>query len=642
MRKFGLYLIILVVLASFFMGAKLPGLSRAERSLMASRFHFSQFSLPVTPPVYRSGDEYSAEVNPKLKHIGSWVSLIGASVSMIDYDRDGLPNDLCITDLRSKTVLLSPAPRTGMRFKPIELLKPGRDFDGQGIYPSGCKSGDFNRDGLIDFAVIFLGRQPLLLLQDSLDERGFTRVEMVSDSMPEWYSATGNVADYDGDGYLDLAVGNYWREGNETYKTTSTHEPVLQNSLSKADNGGLNYILRQVVGSHPTRFEVVQPFDSLDSRSYTLAMASGDLTGDALPEIYYSNDFGPDLLYKNQSVPGKIALVKVKGRRNPMTPKSKTLGWDSFKGMGADFADLDGDGLLDIYVSNIAGDWKVQESHFLWHNTNHPEAWLKNEAPYTEISEKLGLSRSDWGWDSKLADLDNDGILEAFQATGGFKGKHNAWPELQQWAMGLDGFIADPSKWPKFMGNDVSGNSHNRFFVADKHGYYHDLANEIGLGGAYCSRGISLGDVDGDGDLDIAVANIWEDSYFYLNESQNENGFLGAHILKCADQNPDKPFLIAGHPQKGSKCAPDIGVRVRVVQDNIPGRIILIDGNNGHSGGRAADALFGFGKISQLHTYGLALEWRDQTGFHTATLPAALGWNTIIMPKGDKHGFVSL
>ena len=50
-------------------------------------------------------------------------------------------------------------------------------------------------------------------------------------------------------------------------------------------------------------------------------------------------------------------------------PKSKVLGHDSFKGMGVDFADLNGDGMLDMYVSNIAAEYALEESHFVWVST---------------------------------------------------------------------------------------------------------------------------------------------------------------------------------------------------------------------------------------------------------------------------------
>jgi hypothetical protein len=88
-----------------------------------------------------------------------------------------------------------------------------------------------------------------------------------------------------------------------------------------------------------------------------------------MPEIYIGNDFGPDRLLHNESTPGHLKFRLLEGKRHFTDPKSFVLGHDSFKGMGCDFGDLNQDGLLDIYVSNIADKFALAESHFLWQST---------------------------------------------------------------------------------------------------------------------------------------------------------------------------------------------------------------------------------------------------------------------------------
>src|SRR5690242_20266310 len=100
--------------------------------------------------------------------------------------------------------------------------------------------------------------------------------------------------------------------------------------------------------------------------------------------------------------------------------------------MGVDFADLNGDGIFDIYVSNIAAPWSLEESHFLWLSSGRLSEFERGVAPYYDASEGLGLSRSGWGWDARLVDLDNDGVPEALQATGFVDGTTSRWPELQE------------------------------------------------------------------------------------------------------------------------------------------------------------------------------------------------------------------
>src|SRR5262249_53569950 len=157
-----------------------------------------------------------------------------------------------------------------------------------------------------------------------------------------------------------------------------------------------------------------------------------DLDGDLRPEIYVAHDFGPDLLLHNDSSQGDVRFVPVYGRRTLTTPKSKVLGMDSFKGMGVEFADLNGDGWPDIIVSNIAAPYALQETNFVFLSTGAVADFARGLAPYLDRSEPLGLSRSGWAWDVKAADFDNDGVLEIVQAKGFVKGDVNRWPELHE------------------------------------------------------------------------------------------------------------------------------------------------------------------------------------------------------------------
>ena len=71
----------------------------------------------------------------------------------------------------------------------------------------------------------------------------------------------------------------------------------------------------------------------------------------------------------------------------------------------------------------IADEYALEESHFLFTSTGEYDRIKKGIAPYKDESESLGLARSGWGWETKFADLNNDGELEALQATGFRKGE---------------------------------------------------------------------------------------------------------------------------------------------------------------------------------------------------------------------------
>src|SRR5262249_17972772 len=145
--------------------------------------------------------------------------------------------------------------------------------------------------------------------------------------------------------------------------------------------------------------------------------------GDLLPEIYLVQDFGPDRLLHNRSQPGKLTFVSLYGERTLTTPRSGVLGRDSFNGMGIDFGDLNGDGGPDIFVSNITCNFGLHETSFVFlSQKDELHRMREGIAPYRNASEELGLSRGGWNWQARLADFDNDGVLEALQAAGATKG----------------------------------------------------------------------------------------------------------------------------------------------------------------------------------------------------------------------------
>jgi hypothetical protein len=622
-------LVAIAIGALIFTGARVPYSSGNAPADAGKHLAFSRVLLPNAPFTYKSSKDFRYEINPHLIKIAPWVSLIGVSAAFVDHDGDGLSNDLCLTDPRSKTASVIPAPGTGVRFGRLELVRRGIDFKNVGEYPSSCESGDFNRNGMIDYVVTFLGRTPVVILDPVQDRDSAVRISLPPLGPDDHYGSATVVADVDGDGYQDIVAGNYWKEGEQVYNPKSNHVPALQNGLAHADNGGLNLIYLRRPDWPGVAFEATQPFPESESRAYTLANAAADLNGDGLPELYYSNDFGPDHLYLNRSKPGRLSFERIQDKRNFFIPKSKVMGMDSFKGMGVDFADLNGDGTFDIFVSNIAGEWKVQESHFLWLSERDGKN-LGKERIYREASEELGLSRSDWGWDSKLADLDLDGRLEALQAVGAFKGEYNGWPEVQQWAMGLDPLIADPKYWPDFRNLDVSGNARNRLYYREPEGRFINVGDNIGFSGSYCTRGIAFGDVDGDGDLDIATANLWEDSHYFKNESARRGNFIGLHVLMAAHHRGTGVSLEPGHTKpEGFYHA--LGATVRLIQAGNPGARFLVDGGNGHGGSRSPDVVMGIHSEAQ-GPFEVEIEWRDASGqFNSSRVSVPLGWHTVIL-----------
>ena len=135
------------------------------------------------------------------------------------------------------------------------------------------------------------------------------------------------------------------------------------------------------------------------------------------------------------------------------------------------------DGLLDIFVSNIAAQYALEESHFMFTSTGNLGKMKDGLAPYVDSSESLGVSRSNWSWDTRFGDFDNDGSVEALQATGFLKGSINRWPELQEVATGNDALLSNSNVWFSVTrGDDLSGNAVNPFYAKGKDNKFHDIS----------------------------------------------------------------------------------------------------------------------------------------------------------------------
>jgi hypothetical protein len=615
--------------------ARSPSLSPAEAARLASRFKFERFPVPEPPdhPPYK----FVRQVHPSLERISAWVSGLGAAATLADLDGDGLPNDLVYVDPRTDLVTVAPVPGTGPRYAPFALDRSfwsHNSYDPSTIAPMGTLAGDFNEDGLMDVMVYFWGRTPVLYLRKAagsaepdpnqrarplsaqLSPEAFVPVEL-SDSGERWYSNAAVQADLDGDGHVDLLIGNYFQDGARVLDPKASGTQVMHEGKAKALNGGYkHFFLWQSASSGSTPHVGYREIKNLLSedvaRGWTLALGAADLDDDLLPEIYIANDFGPDRLLHNRSTPGHLRFALLEGRRGFTTPKSCVLGHDSFKGMGVDFGDINGDGVFDIYVSNLATRFGLTESHFLWLSTGRTAEMKEGIAPYVHGSEQLGLARSGFAFEARLADFDNDGVLEAMQACGFIKGQINRWPELQALGTSNDQIIHNPRFWPNFRpGADLSGHDCNPFFVRGSDGRYHNISSALGWTQPMVSRGIAIADVDGDGRLDFVTANQWGPSYFFRNESPHPGAFLGLRLIH-------------------SNGSPAIGAVARL---NLPdGRKLIgqIDGGTGHSGRRSPEIHFGLGVWEQGRPLPVELRWRDRTGkVHEQMVQLLPGWHTI-------------
>lgn len=600
-------LLAVAIILTLFGFASLPSLDSVERRTLASQFSF------VVKPLGSLPVDLSRTirpVHPDFQSIAGWISSVGGGIALADIDGDGLPNDICSIDTRIDRVLVQPAPGTGDRFVLFALEASPLPYNARTMAPMGCVPGDYNEDGRTDLLVYYWGRPPIVFLRKatgvarSLESSAYKPVSIAPDD-EIWNTNALTTADVDGDGHTDLIIGNYFPDGMRVLDANASDHTHMHQSMSRSQNGGKNRLLlwkAATEGADPSISftDVPNAFDEQTTYSWTLAVGAADLDGDLLPEIYFANDFGNDRLLHNLSKPGKPQFAILMGSKTFTTPSSKVLGHDSFKGMGVDFADINGDGRLDIYVSNIAQEYALEESHFVWISSGSTSDMGRGIAPYEDKSEDLGLSRSGWGWDARFVDFDNNGVPEAIQAIGFLRGDKNRWPELHELAMGNDNNMENTGMWPHFFaGDDISGKLHNPFFVRAGDGRYYDLANEVGKAQNHNSRGIAVADVEGDGRLDYAIACQWETSYFFHNASSHPGAAL---------------IIDLRLPTRNGTSRPAIGAMVTLVHPDGSSRITQVDGGSGHSGKRAPEIHFGLGDIQADTPLTVQVRYRDGSG----------------------------
>ena len=407
------------------------------------------------------------------------VETVIAGLGVIDFDNDGWPDLYCVNGA-SLPSLEKNDPRFYNR-----LYRNNRDGSftdvteksgvaGQG-YNMGVAVADYNNDGLEDFFVA--GVHANLLYRNNGDGT-FTDVTRAAgingqqSGAKKLWSVAAAWVDYDNDGNLDLLISNYcdWAPNSD---------PVC---------GGLQASARTYC--HPDMYtaEPLTLFHNNGDGTFTnvsrdlglnkivgkgMGLALADFDGDGLPEVFVANDNSRNLLLRFRN--GKVEEIGVEA--------GVAYNGDGrqISGMGADFADVDGDGLPDIVMTGLRG-----ETYELFHN--------RGDGTFDDASGRSGLlalSKSLSGWGCGLVDLDNDGRRDLFIACGGLD---NDEPQA------------------------------NRVF-RNENGKFADVSARVGgdFSQAKLHRGCAFADFDNDGRLDVAVSALNEATELWQNLSPPKN-----------------------------------------------------------------------------------------------------------------------
>ncbi len=377
--------------------------------------------------------------------IGGW----GAAVA--DFDGNG-HLDVVLANRRGARSLRN----TGGSLSPGPLL-----IDGEPAPPAqAVAAADLDQDGDID---LFLGTpspEPDLLLWNQGD---FTFTATV---LPDsgGFTGTGTFADFDGDGRLDLFVARRFEADVSLEEITSTAPAGDPSSLYLQD------ATARFVDASARLPPEVHP-------AHTQEAAALDVDSDGDLDLYLANDFGPFV------VPNQLLLNDGTGH---FTLASDCFCELAMYGMAASVGDIDGDGLPDLWLTDVGGPKLLVN----YGDGSFVESALAMGADLGAASDRLV------SWGAVVHDFDQNGQSDLFTAFGQL-------PEIQTESVEL---LGEGFTW--------SDDQHDALLLASADGFV-DVGSELGLDSPENHRAVVRGDFDNDGRSELFVvggptARVWD------------------------------------------------------------------------------------------------------------------------------------
>ena len=457
----------------------------------------------------RAGINFKHTSDPAKKYI---VESMSGGVIIFDYDRDGWP-DIYFTNAPSVDMAIKGQKSRGALYHNNHDGTFTDVTDKAGVanpcFAMGGAVGDYDNDGWPDLYITCLGGN---VLYHNNSNGTFTDVTTKAGVADGRWSTGAAFGDYDGDGFLDLMVTNYVDfHLNDLPGFGSAPNCKYRGIDVQCGPRGLKGAGDSLFHNNGDgTFTDVSKAAGVDDPNgyYGLGVIWADFNNTGRPDIYIANDSTPKFLYKNQGN-GKFVDIGLESGTAVSQDGSEQAS------MGIAVGDYLHTGRQSLYVTNFS-----DENDLLYRNDGD---WNFTEVSYPAGVALPSLPYVKWG--TAFADIDNDGWLDLIAVSG------HVYPQVDTLPAGAR--YREPALLQ----------------LNQKDGSFCDVGDQAGpaLIQNRVSRGLAIGDLFNDGNIDVVVSDLDGSPMLLRN-----HGVPGRHWVS---------FELAG--TKSNRLA--IGARVKIV-----------------------------------------------------------------------------